>query len=104
MSSLAAPEWGALELQPLPLDLSMPLHPRRRIAYERLLLDALNGNPALFVRNDEVEAAWTWIDSIADAWRAADTPIFPYLAGSWGPAPSSDFVQPLLQYMGRRAN
>jgi glucose-6-phosphate 1-dehydrogenase len=103
MSSLAGPEWGALELQPLPLDLSMPLHPRRRIAYERLLLDALNGNPALFVRNDEVEAAWTWIDSVSDAWRAAATPLLPYLAGSWGPAQASAFVQPLLQ-LGRRGN
>lgn len=85
MSSLAAPEWGALELQPLPLDLSMPINVRRRIAYERLLLDAFHGNPALFVRNDEVEAAWRWIDSIADAWQAASTPLLPYPAGSWGP-------------------
>jgi len=104
MSSLAAPEWGALELQPLPLDLSMPLHPRRRIAYERLLLDALNGNPALFVRNDEVEAAWSWIDSVAAAWQAADSPIQPYLAGSWGPAQAAPFLQPLLPSMGRRNN
>jgi glucose-6-phosphate 1-dehydrogenase len=102
MSSLAAPEWGALELQPLPLDLSMPLHPRRRIAYERLLLDALNGNPALFVRNDEVEAAWTWIDSVSEAWREAGAPVLPYLAGSWGPERAAEFLQPLLQQMGRR--
>lgn len=92
MSSLAAPEWGALELQPLPLDLQMPLPPRRRIAYERLLLDALNGNSALFVRNDEVEAAWRWIDSVAAAWRDAATPILPYLAGSWGPTEAAPFV------------
>jgi glucose-6-phosphate 1-dehydrogenase len=85
MSSLAGPEWGALELQPLPLNLSMPLSPNRRIAYERLLLDALHGNPALFVRNDEVEAAWSWIDSIVDAWQKTDAPIHPYAAGSWGP-------------------
>jgi glucose-6-phosphate 1-dehydrogenase len=94
MSSLAAPEWGALELQPLPLDLSMPLRPRRRIAYERLLLDALIGNPALFVRNDEVEAAWSWIDSVANAWQAAGTPVLPYLAGSWGPAEARPFLHP----------
>jgi len=100
MSSLAAPEWGALELQPLPLDLSMALSPRRRIAYERLLLDALNGNPALFVRNDEVEAAWTWIDSVSDAWQAAGMPILPYLAGSWGPAEAAPYV-PMV---GRRAS
>ena len=38
--------------------------PRRRIAYERLLLEAINGNQTLFVRRDEVEAAWTWVDGI----------------------------------------
>jgi glucose-6-phosphate 1-dehydrogenase len=97
MSSLAAPEWGALELRPLPLDLSMPLGPRRRIAYERLLLDALNGNPALFVRNDEVEVAWAWIDSISDAWRHAGTPILPYYAGSWGPPEAATFMQPVMR-------
>ena len=91
MSSLAGPEWGALELQSLPLDLSMPTV-QRRIAYERLLLDALNGNSTLFVRSDEVEAAWTWIDSIIAAWREAETPITPYMAGSWGPAAAAAFL------------
>lgn len=92
MSSLAAPDWGALELQPLPLDLSQPLNLRRRIAYERLLLDALNGNPSLFVRNDEVEAAWKWIDSVADAWKASDAPLLNYMAGSWGPSEAAPFL------------
>ncbi len=101
MSSLAAPEWGALELRPLPLDLSNPTHTGRRIAYERLLLDALNGNPALFVRNDEVEAAWTWIDSVADAWVAANMPVLSYMAGSWGPTEAVPFLQTFLQEAGR---
>jgi glucose-6-phosphate 1-dehydrogenase len=92
MGSLAGPDWGALELQPLPLDLSTPRGQRRRIAYERLLLDALNGSPVLFVRNDEIEAAWTWIDSVATAWREASTPIQPYPAGSWGPADAASFL------------
>jgi glucose-6-phosphate 1-dehydrogenase len=92
MSSLAGPEWGALELQPLPLNLSMPLSTNRRIAYERLLLDALHGNPALFVRNDEIEAAWSWIDSIVNAWQATNTPIYPYAAGSWGPDEAGDLL------------
>jgi len=91
MSSLAGPEWGALALQMLPLDLSMPTV-QRRIAYERLLLDALNGNSTLFVRSDEVEASWTWIDSIIAAWREAETPILPYMAGSWGPAAAASFL------------
>jgi glucose-6-phosphate 1-dehydrogenase len=85
LSSLAGPEWGALQLQPLSLNLSNPLNVNRRIAYERLLLDTLHGNPALFVRNDEVEASWAWIDSIVAAWQKTDAPLHTYPAGSWGP-------------------
>ncbi len=92
MSSLAGSEWGALELQPLPLDLSMPRGAQRRIAYERLLLDALNGNSALFVRSDEVEAAWAWVDSIVAAWAEADLPLLDYPAGSWGPEEAADLL------------
>ncbi len=55
------------ELKPLALNLSLSdafKRPRRRIAYERLLLEALNNKPTLFVRRDEAEAAWVWIDAI----------------------------------------
>jgi len=92
MSSLAAPEWGALELRPIELDLSAQTGHQRRIAYERLLLDALQGNSALFVRNDEVEAAWAWTDSVLDAWREAELPVLAYPAGSWGPAEAAGFL------------
>ncbi len=92
MSSLAAPEWGAVELQPLELELSVPTGLHRRIAYERLFLDAFNGNHALFVRDDEVRAAWHWIDSVADAWKAADLPLQPYPAGQWGPQQAAAFL------------
>jgi glucose-6-phosphate 1-dehydrogenase len=92
MGSLAAPEWGGTELQPLSLDLSMAATPQRRIAYERLLLDALHGNQVLFVTGEEVEAAWSWIDSISEAWRAAAVPARAYPAGSWGPAEAADFL------------
>ena len=95
MSSLAAPEWGALELQPMSLDLQQP-SPQRRIAYERLLIDALRGNQTLFVRDDEVEAAWRWIDSITAAWDAAGTPVHPYPAGSWGPAEAAPLLPSFL--------
>ncbi|MEO7323661.1 MAG: glucose-6-phosphate dehydrogenase [Dokdonella sp.] len=100
MSSLAGPEWGALELKSLPLDLSLQPTTNRRIAYERLLLDALHGNSTLFVRNDEVEAAWTWVDSIIAAWREAEAPILPYMAGSWGPAAASSFLPQAPSRMG----
>ncbi len=55
-------------------------------SYERLLLDAVRGNPALFIRRDEVEASWRWIEPILDSWRHALSPLEPYPAGSWGPA------------------
>ena len=57
-----------------------------RDAYERLILDAIRGDASLFARNDEVEAAWTLITPILDAWRDLSCPLFPnYPAGSWGP-------------------
>ncbi|HEX4079331.1 MAG TPA: glucose-6-phosphate dehydrogenase [Rhizomicrobium sp.] len=78
-----------MRLSPLSLDLSLTDAFRtepRRIAYERLLLDALGGNPTLFVRADEVEAAWAWIDGIAAAWQKTGLSPQPYAAGSRGPA------------------
>jgi glucose-6-phosphate 1-dehydrogenase len=77
-----------MRLSPLSLDLSLTdafRSQRRRIAYERLLLDALAGSATLFVRGDEVEAAWAWIDGIERAWREAETPVEYYPAGSLGP-------------------
>jgi len=59
---------------------------RRRIAYERLLLDLIEGDPTLFVRRDEVEAQWTWIDEIRAGWAAAGVAPKPYAAGTWGPS------------------
>ena len=58
---------------------------RRRISYERLYLDAIEGNGTLFVRRDETEAAWQWVDAIAEGWRAAGITPKPYPAGTWGP-------------------
>ncbi|HEY9216678.1 MAG TPA: glucose-6-phosphate dehydrogenase [Phenylobacterium sp.] len=82
---------GGLRLQSMPLSLSL-LHTysgpgfRRRIAYERLLLDVICGNSTLFVRRDEVERAWEWIDGIAQSWTDSRLAPKPYAAGSWGPA------------------
>ena len=66
-------------------------------AYERLLLDCMIGDPTLFIRADEVEAAWTLIDPIEDAWRNGRPPLETYAAGTWGP-PSTE---KLLQADGR---
>jgi glucose-6-phosphate 1-dehydrogenase len=57
-------------------------------AYERLMLEVINGNQSLFVSRDEVEAAWTWADSIIEAWKETNEPPKPYPAGSWGPVSS----------------
>ena len=59
---------------------------RRRLAYERLYLDAIEGNGTLFVRRDETEAAWQWVDAILAGWAATGAPPRPYPAGTWGPS------------------
>ena len=61
-------------------------------AYERLILEVLNGNQALFVRRDEVEAAWEWADGIIEAWGESNDKPKPYAAGSWGPVSSISLI------------
>lgn len=61
-------------------------------AYERLLLEAMRGIQALFVRRDEVEEAWKWVDSIMDAWAADNESPKPYQAGTWGPVASVGMI------------
>ncbi|GAA0819058.1 glucose-6-phosphate dehydrogenase [Colwellia sp. D2M02] len=61
-------------------------------AYERLMLEVLNGNQSLFVSRDEVEAAWIWADSIIDAWQTTNETPKPYPAGSWGPVSSISLI------------
>ncbi len=78
-----------LRLREVPLDLGLMnafSEYRRRIAYERLLLDLIEGDPTLFVRRDEVEAQWTWIDRIRAAWAEKGITPRPYAAGTWGPS------------------
>jgi glucose-6-phosphate 1-dehydrogenase len=82
------PGLEGVRLREVPLELSLPKDEsggRTRIAYERLLLDVLKGNTTLFVRRDEVEAAWTWIDGIQSSWRSTRQTVKPYPAGTWGP-------------------
>lgn len=57
-------------------------------AYERLLLETMRGIQALFVRRDEVEEAWKWVDSIMEAWDADNEVPKPYQSGTWGPVAS----------------
>jgi glucose-6-phosphate 1-dehydrogenase len=78
-----------IRLREVPLDVGLAdafADHRRRIAYERLLLDLIDGDPTLFVRRDEVEAQWHWIDGVRAAWNEAGLAPMPYGAGSWGPS------------------
>ena len=80
---------AGIRLREVPLDISMPnafADKRRRIAYERLLLDLMDGYQTLFVRRDEVEAQWTFIDAIRAGWAETGMTPRPYPAGAWGPA------------------
>jgi glucose-6-phosphate 1-dehydrogenase len=63
-------------------------------AYERLILDAMLGDPTLFARADEVSAAWRFITPILDAWSKTPPPEFPsYAAGTWGPAAATELIE-----------
>ena len=78
-----------LRLREVPLKLSLDAEfagTRRRIAYERLLLDLIEGDQTLFVRRDEVEAQWTWTDAIRAGWKANGSKPKSYPAGTWGPS------------------
>lgn len=82
---------GGLRIKSLPLNLSYAdnFTVRYPDAYERLLMDVVRGNLALFMRRDEVEAAWEWIDDLIDAWSAKGMIPHNYAAGSEGPVASA---------------
>jgi glucose-6-phosphate 1-dehydrogenase len=73
----------------LSLDFSETFKAPRLDAYERLITDVLKGNLTLFMRRDELDAAWQWIDPIREAWEQSGEPPKAYTAGSWGPAAAS---------------
>jgi len=85
---------GGFDLRPVSLDLSFEetFGIRYPDAYERLLMEVIRGNPALFMRRDEVETAWHWIDGIISGWRDAHTKVETYVAGSWGPSAAATLL------------
>jgi glucose-6-phosphate 1-dehydrogenase len=90
-----------MQLAPVELDLNLAqaFHQKRRWdAYERLLLDVIEGDSTLFMRRDEVEAAWSWIDPIINGWQQHHQSPRPYPAGSSGPEQASL----LLELAGRK--
>ena len=86
---------GGLQLSPAQLDISFEkaFGTRYPDAYERLLMDAARGNPTLFMRRDEVEAAWAWVGPIIEAWEDSRESPRLYPAGSWGPTSAIALIE-----------
>jgi glucose-6-phosphate 1-dehydrogenase len=91
---LAKSPGEGMRLKPvdLSLDFSETFKTRRLDAYERLLTDVIKGTLTLFMRRDELAAAWEWIDPIREAWEQYDERPKTYTAGSWGPAAASSLM------------
>jgi glucose-6-phosphate 1-dehydrogenase len=81
-------------LSPVSLDLDFDkAFPTARVgAYERLLRDAIAGRLNLFVRSDEQEQAWAWVEPVLESWRRDTAGPRPYAAGAWGPPAASALV------------
>ena len=91
MAKVPGLDRDGIRLRPVPLDIAMDdafAGPNRRIAYERLLLDLIEGDQTLFVRRDEVEAQWEWVDAIRAGWEEQGQTPKAYTSGSWGPSAS----------------
>jgi glucose-6-phosphate 1-dehydrogenase len=87
-------EQSTMQLAPVQLDLDFDKRfgSQRVGAYERLLLDVIEGRLNLFVRSDEQEEAWRWVEPILDHWRHASHEPRPYAAGTWGPSAASAMI------------
>jgi len=88
MMMIKDPGPGGMRLREVPLNLSFAatFADRTPEAYERLLLDVIRGNQTLFMRRDELEEAWKWVDPIREAWDRSTEPPQNYVAGTWGPS------------------
>ncbi len=88
MAKVPGLDEDGVRLREVPLQIKMPdafVEQHRRIAYERLLLDLIKGDQTLFVRRDEVEAQWEWVDAIRAEWEEHSVTPKTYSAGNWGP-------------------
>jgi glucose-6-phosphate 1-dehydrogenase len=85
---------GTQTLTPVHLDLDFDKRfgSERVGAYERLLLDVIDGRLNLFVRSDEQEEAWRWVEPVMEHWRNDESGPRPYAAGTWGPSASSAMI------------
>ena len=86
---------GGIRLRPVSLDLSYATAFTQRSpdAYERLIMDVIRGNPTLFMRRDEVEAAWTWVEPILQRWSTTSTRPKRYPAGTSGPIAATTLLE-----------
>ena len=86
---------GGMRLRHVPLDMSFAASfgVRNPDAYERLVMDVVRGNQTLFMRRDEVEAAWAWIDPILEAWQGSGEGPKSYTAGTWGPSSAIALIE-----------
>ena len=82
-----------MRLQEVELELNAPINETRKFgAYERLMLDIIRSNPTLFMRLDEVEAAWKWTDVILEGWAENIVPMKSYSAGTDGPSAAVQLI------------
>jgi glucose-6-phosphate 1-dehydrogenase len=86
---------GGMRLKHVPLDMSFAesFSARNPDAYERLLMDVVRGSQTLFMRRDEVAAAWNWIDPILEYWKQSSETPKGYTSGTWGPASSVALIE-----------
>ncbi len=85
---------GGYRLKPVNLNLSLSeeFNERYPDAYERLLMDVVRGNQTLFMRTDEVEAAWLWTEHLLEGWKKKRQKSVLYQSGSWGPEDSYGLI------------
>ena len=94
LNLMAKTPGDGMRLKPveLELDFTETFKTPRMDAYHRLLLDVLRGQLTLFMRSDELEAAWEWVEPILDFWEQSENEPMPYIAGTWGPAAASALI------------
>ncbi|MDQ9169731.1 glucose-6-phosphate dehydrogenase [Oxalobacteraceae bacterium R-40] len=94
LNLMAKTPGDGMRLKPVDLELDFreSFKTPRMEAYQRLLMDVLRGQLTLFMRSDELEAAWEWVEPILEFWEQDENAPIPYTAGTWGPAAASALI------------
>jgi len=93
MTKVPGPGGFRMQVAPLNLSFAETFKTRYPDGYERLLMDVVRGNATLFMRRDEVEAAWIWAESIINSWENLSKMPHPYTAGTWGPSSAIALIE-----------